>query len=273
MEPFPTELWNKIFKLACTDMGPTGASLSQTSRRIQQLSAPYRFHTVQLFTLNGVENFLACRATATERWNIEAPVLHLVLSLRLTFPAPAEYDPFQCSSTHDARDHARYTELMQRLFDSVASKLETMEVRPQLPEDACLPYIGRSYTFAKLRKLTLMHNGSMLVRQDVPPAMRSHFLFTSGCDCERAYVQGVMDSSSRTDSKSGDSSFSQFPVLETLDIIGHTWDEASKCVWNEALCASSVQTSLSVLGHTYEEDPAPDDACHCQTVLKVVPER
>lgn len=266
MQPFPTELWNKIFKLACTGMGPTGASLSQTSRRIQQLSAPYRFHTIQLFTLNSVEKFLTCRAAAAERWNVEAPILHLVLSLRPTFPAPAEYDPFQCSSTHSyAREHARYTELMQRLFDNVASKLETMEVRPRSHGNTCLPYIGRSYTFAELRKLTLLRNGSLLVRQDVPQEMRSHFLFTSGCDCKWAYVQGAVDSSSRTDSKSG---FSQFPVLETLDIIDNTWDEASKCVWSEALCALSVQTSFTLL---HEEDPAPDDARHCRTLLRVSP--
>ena len=40
---FPTEIWNEIFMLACTDTGITGRSLSLVSRRLHDISAPYKY--------------------------------------------------------------------------------------------------------------------------------------------------------------------------------------------------------------------------------------
>ena len=40
---FPTEIWNEIFVLACTDTGITGRSLSLVSRRLHDISAPYKY--------------------------------------------------------------------------------------------------------------------------------------------------------------------------------------------------------------------------------------
>ncbi|KAJ7756601.1 hypothetical protein B0H16DRAFT_1371310 [Mycena metata] len=46
MQALPPELHSKIYGIACRDDGATGRSLSRVSKRIRDVSAPYRYHSV-----------------------------------------------------------------------------------------------------------------------------------------------------------------------------------------------------------------------------------
>ncbi|KAJ7589558.1 hypothetical protein C8J56DRAFT_1076241 [Mycena floridula] len=48
MEPFPTEIWQEIIQLACTDDGYTGLSLSLVSSHMSRVARRYRLRTVYL---------------------------------------------------------------------------------------------------------------------------------------------------------------------------------------------------------------------------------
>ncbi|KAJ7029877.1 hypothetical protein C8F04DRAFT_1398165 [Mycena alexandri] len=46
MQALPPELHSKICRIACRDDGTTSRSLSQVSKRIRDVSAPYRYHSI-----------------------------------------------------------------------------------------------------------------------------------------------------------------------------------------------------------------------------------
>ena len=61
MESLPNELILEISKLACTDGGFTGSSLSRTSKRVRTVSRSTRFQTVAIFgTAKQLSSFLSC---------------------------------------------------------------------------------------------------------------------------------------------------------------------------------------------------------------------
>ncbi|OBZ76094.1 hypothetical protein A0H81_03332 [Grifola frondosa] len=54
----PLEIWSKIFLLACTDGGATGAALAQVSKFFQAASLPIRLHSLAFTSLLQLESFL-----------------------------------------------------------------------------------------------------------------------------------------------------------------------------------------------------------------------
>ena len=46
MDAVPTEIWQHIFALACTDSGYTGRSLSLVSTKFQGISAPFKYQSL-----------------------------------------------------------------------------------------------------------------------------------------------------------------------------------------------------------------------------------
>jgi hypothetical protein len=54
----PTEIWHKIFALACVDGGATGCALSLVSRRFRELSAGTRLQSVAVSGLSDIRSLL-----------------------------------------------------------------------------------------------------------------------------------------------------------------------------------------------------------------------
>ncbi|KAI0650399.1 hypothetical protein C8Q79DRAFT_383329 [Trametes meyenii] len=55
----PTEVWQDIITQACTDGGPTGRSLALTSTFFHSQSMSPRFHSVALYSLKQLEDFMS----------------------------------------------------------------------------------------------------------------------------------------------------------------------------------------------------------------------
>lgn len=128
----PTEVWEEIFKLACTDGGFTGTSLALTSRFIRAQSSSIRFHSLAICSLRQLEAFLKLHTS-----DCKPRVEHMFISF-LNIP-------------HEQRSWQRHTLLLQRekmefdqwtqtewderfatawnmLVDLVAPKLRTLSV-------------------------------------------------------------------------------------------------------------------------------------------------
>ncbi|KAI0642165.1 hypothetical protein C8Q79DRAFT_236968 [Trametes meyenii] len=85
METLPLETQERIFVLACTDGGPTGNSLSLTSKAIRAASRSTRFHTVYLIAdAIHLEAFVACYEREHEQASGYYPprIRHLFLTFR-----------------------------------------------------------------------------------------------------------------------------------------------------------------------------------------------
>ena len=101
MDRLAVELLERIFILACTDGGYTGASLSRVSKHIRAVSRGARFYTVALLsqTPAQVATFFACyaRERALPRAIAVGPtpkVRHLIISSSVRHePAPIEIAP------------------------------------------------------------------------------------------------------------------------------------------------------------------------------------
>ncbi len=227
----PTELWHHIFSFSCTDGGYTGASLSMASRALRAYSTAYRFHSVRLSSLNSIEKFLSCKAFASSA-SADYPVRHLVLSLGRDCSLTWKYDPFGVHTYSMAYNSwaTRFSALMCRLFDLVHDELETMVVLQQT--DTPLPHLGYPFIFSRLRSLTLVHNGSMFVRADVPSYLRSCISYDRGL----GDVWPLDDGPSHNDD-------STFPILDSLHVIDCTWDEVSVIAW-AALAPSLAELYL-----------------------------
>ncbi|RXW21794.1 hypothetical protein EST38_g4070 [Candolleomyces aberdarensis] len=54
MECVPVELWLYVFSIACSDDGRTGRSLSLVSRRVNQLSKPFKYQSIAVDKLSNI---------------------------------------------------------------------------------------------------------------------------------------------------------------------------------------------------------------------------
>ena len=245
MTYLPTELWHHIFSFSCTDGGYTGASLSMASRALRAYSATYRFHSIHLSSLNKIEKFLSCKELFPSD-SLESPVRHLVLSLGHDCSLTWKYDPFGPNTYSLAYGawSTRFVDTLCRLFDLVHDELETMVVLKQT--DTPLPHLDFGYTFSRLQSLTLVHNGSLFVRADVPSYLRSCISY------DRGYGEAcILDNDSFCEEDSA------FPVLESLHVMDCTWDEVSVSAW--AASAPSL-AELYLPGATDEVIWAAQDA-------------
>ncbi|RPD63763.1 hypothetical protein L227DRAFT_361280 [Lentinus tigrinus ALCF2SS1-6] len=241
----PTKLWQHIFSFSCTDGGYTGASLSLASKAFRAHSAAYRLQTVRLSSLDSIEKFLYCKSFPFSH-SVGLHVRHLTLSLGRDCNLTWTYDPFGVNTyslVYDAWS-TRFFDVMCRLFDVLHDELETMVILKQT--DTPLPHLDFSFQFSRLRSLTLVHNGSLFVRADVPGYLRSCI----------SYDRGYGDVCALDDGP-GCEEDSTFPVLESLHVIDCTWDEASVSAW--AASAPSL-TELYLPGATEEVVWAAQDA-------------
>ncbi|KAJ2917066.1 hypothetical protein MD484_g3334, partial [Candolleomyces efflorescens] len=54
MERVPVELWLHVFSIACSDDGRTGRSLSMVSRRVNELSKPFKYQSIAVDKLSNI---------------------------------------------------------------------------------------------------------------------------------------------------------------------------------------------------------------------------
>ncbi|KAI0633762.1 hypothetical protein C8Q77DRAFT_1157926 [Trametes polyzona] len=84
MDTLPVETVRHIFKLACTDGGPTGNALSLTSKGIRAASRPIRFHSLALIANpRRLRAFITLYARECAALLEDKPRIH---HLHLTFP-------------------------------------------------------------------------------------------------------------------------------------------------------------------------------------------
>jgi hypothetical protein len=62
----PTEIWDRIFKVSCTDGGVTACALSLVSQRVLVQSRPYRLQSVALYGPTKLRRFLDALSTLDE---------------------------------------------------------------------------------------------------------------------------------------------------------------------------------------------------------------
>ena len=58
MDRYPTEIWQRIFFLACTDGGRTGRSLSLVSKYIRDVSKPYKLQSMAINNVDQAKSFI-----------------------------------------------------------------------------------------------------------------------------------------------------------------------------------------------------------------------
>ncbi|TBU22952.1 hypothetical protein BD311DRAFT_110290 [Dichomitus squalens] len=170
VDTLPIDVWHHIFKFAYTDGGFIGATLSRISRSFRAVSAPYRFHSVRLSNIKGIEKFLAAYEAALADAAASSTDPPRVRHLLFTF-LPGEVDMIILEGSFHMRDwhswqmakidwNTRFVARVTRLFELVASHLETFAVL-QCPE-VVLPFV-RCPRFPALRELTLLHEDALFV--------------------------------------------------------------------------------------------------------------
>ncbi|KDQ62680.1 hypothetical protein JAAARDRAFT_189972 [Jaapia argillacea MUCL 33604] len=88
MDRCPTEIIEQILRLACSDDGTTGRSLSLVSHYISQLSYPFHWHSLSLSGLAQTSSFASILQTQPPS-QPPRPILHLFLS---DLPASEAHD-------------------------------------------------------------------------------------------------------------------------------------------------------------------------------------
>lgn len=159
----PTEVWLKIFALACTDTGKTGRSLSEVSRYIRDVSAEYRYQSVAACTAREVYELrdrllglpvrlrrvrhLHLNRTQRSRWDVDLTQLSKSEMAR-RLPQLLD-DQYGLSTDNIALDHR-----VQDILTWVAPTLETLSLVNFLPGSECSSVLTR-IQYPHLTELTV----------------------------------------------------------------------------------------------------------------------
>ncbi|EJF57747.1 hypothetical protein DICSQDRAFT_182991 [Dichomitus squalens LYAD-421 SS1] len=199
MDCFPIDIWNEVFRYACTDGGHTGAALALTSLCFRATSAPFRFHSVKLSSLAQIANLLLCHErihsrsssrlrpgdtsrSHTQHSRAALDASHLLLAfLPGECDAPERrwrawseysrgkrklqnelYQDEQAWENSKAAWDRQFEYLVPRLFQLVGPTLETLTIL--MHSDIVLPYVGGH--FPKLRELSLLADDRLFVRPE-----------------------------------------------------------------------------------------------------------
>lgn len=179
MDTLSVDVWQYIFKLACTDGGRTGAALSRTNKVFRSVSAPYRFYTVKLTRLKQIEAFLTTYEAAITTASQTTPpsdaphVRHLFLAF-----LPGQTDvivlghAFHFMDFHGWQEdkdawNERFVRILTRLFVHLAPSLHTLAVLQNY--QVRLPYVRIEGGFPALRELTLLGDDRMFFRAKLDP--------------------------------------------------------------------------------------------------------
>lgn len=106
----PTELWQKIFTIACLDDGSTGRSLSLVSRYVRETSKPFKFQSLAIRNLRQAE---ALPHALKQRAPNQQPVNHLFVLCDLEKMHPCgNTEQEKVASSSSLR---RFTSMLSRL--------------------------------------------------------------------------------------------------------------------------------------------------------------
>jgi hypothetical protein len=95
----PTEIWDKIFKISCTDGGVTACALSLVSQRVRVQSRLYRLQSVALYGPTKLRRFLDALSTFDRH---ERRVRWLFLSNTVLLNGKTIEDEFEAEDACDA---------------------------------------------------------------------------------------------------------------------------------------------------------------------------
>ncbi|KAI1796060.1 hypothetical protein LXA43DRAFT_650992 [Ganoderma leucocontextum] len=130
----PTELWQEILTIACTDGGSTGRSLALTNRFLHAQSFSSRFHSLAFTSLPRVEAFLDVQPNDC-RPRIEHLYLSFAAETELTWNPPPQLLPDWSAEQHQANEEnsaaqkrwsERFVAAMTRLFALAGPHLHTL---------------------------------------------------------------------------------------------------------------------------------------------------
>ncbi|KAI0674816.1 hypothetical protein C8Q78DRAFT_965163, partial [Trametes maxima] len=182
MDRIPYDVWDVIFRFACTDGGATGCALASTSKFFRGASTATRLYSVDLHSLVQVRNFLICLARIRRAVGDEEPppVRHLFISfLPGTCDAPlrnwrnwTDYPRTERAliqqlandrrqwDTKKAAWNAEFVLNVSQLFRVLGPTLRTLTII-QAPE-VQLPLVY--FSFPLLEELTLLGDDRLFVR-------------------------------------------------------------------------------------------------------------
>ncbi|RPD67369.1 hypothetical protein L227DRAFT_648440, partial [Lentinus tigrinus ALCF2SS1-6] len=132
MESVPAEVLLEISKLACTDCGYTGCSLSRTSRRLRTISRSTRFQSVAISgTSKQLTAFLSCykkeRRISEESPHPYKPVVkHLFFAAASGGEAINDWVGERKTPAERAQAEQEYNDDLATLFSIVAGDLQTL---------------------------------------------------------------------------------------------------------------------------------------------------
>lgn len=107
MNTFPTEIWDICIRRACRDGGQSGRTLSEVSRYIRHVSAPYRYFSLTIRSCKRLEDFLSM----VERAPFNSVRIQNLFIILLE-------DGFS--------DSAEITDVLRRFYSGPASQLKTL---------------------------------------------------------------------------------------------------------------------------------------------------
>ena len=218
MDTLSIDVWQHIFKFACTDGGRTGAALSRTSKAVRNVAATYRFHSVQLNSLKQVQKFLtaydAALADAAAARSDPPHVRHLLLTFlpgktdMFVLGPSFHFMDFHSWQEEKVRWNEKFVDLVSRLFAHLAPGLVSMSVLQDW--EILLPYVRA--TFPALRTLTLLQEDRMFFRATT---QSDSWMEPSDKDFYSAGPPPTKDELAAAPI---------FPVLERLHLIEGKWD-------------------------------------------------
>ncbi|KAI1796052.1 hypothetical protein LXA43DRAFT_1090149 [Ganoderma leucocontextum] len=174
----PTEIWQNIITLACTDGGSTGRSLILTSKLFHAQANDSRFTSLALFSLDQAERFLAFVRSRPSEWRY--PVRHLWLSfLNDCLNGWGRESILSAKDDSDLEWHMRFDRAMHDLLALVAPALRTLTLsqgdRQRLP---CFrldfPMLKELTVWGNISAVELPHSGTCAPH--LPALQRFHFV-------------------------------------------------------------------------------------------------
>lgn len=144
----PSEIWQEIAELACTDGGRTGASLAMSCKFLRVQTYAKRFHSLAFHSLAQIESFLPL-IRAPHTLHVDATQIPVVRHLWLSFFDESSSATSQFAWPWDVRVLVALLELLP----SVAPTLSTLVLAQGLSQR--LPPLALAFQFPQLAELTL----------------------------------------------------------------------------------------------------------------------
>ncbi|GJE99617.1 hypothetical protein PsYK624_158880 [Phanerochaete sordida] len=146
MNHFAIETWLQVLKLACTDGGYTGRSLSLVCRKMRDIVEPIRFQTVSLVDAKKLKAFVRI----IDARNMSASIHHLLIFTNPRTEGDDKGRPISVDYPEEQRRVAELRQIIDKLLSVAAPHVRTLVI-----QEFRYHLLSSDFTFPVLHDLTI----------------------------------------------------------------------------------------------------------------------